>query len=285
MEVDEAGTLQEMQERLGGENDVVLGLWIPDGLYDMREADDEIIFEGYVVHWARDAKVKRLKSQVEEQIEGLVGCDVTVHVDDNVVYPPPGLFGHAWEVSFSMVLVLTFLALFLVPNLIVVEKQTKTMDALLISPASAGQMVLAKAFAGMFYYLVAVVVILTFNWELVVHVDILAVVIAGGGLFSIGLGLLLGCIFDRQILVNATSYALLIGLMAPIFLTLFTSYLPDFFGELLGLVPTVAFVRLLEFAFSGGVFLGQTVFSSVVLFLSGVLVWMVLIWRECRKDR
>jgi hypothetical protein len=184
-----------------------------------------------------------------------------------------------------MVLVLTFLALFLVPNLIVVEKRTKTMDALLISPASAGQMVLAKAFAGMFYYLVAVVVILTFNWELVVHVDILAVAIAGGGLFSIGLGLLLGCIFDRQILVNATSYALLIGLMAPIFLTLFTSYLPDFIGELLGLVPTVAFVRLLEFAFSVGVFLGQTVFSSVVLFLSGVLVWTVLIWRECRKDR
>jgi hypothetical protein len=77
----------------------------------------------------------------------------------------------------------------------------------------------------------------------------------------------------------------LIGLMAPIFLTLFTSYLPDFIGELLGLVPTVAFVRLLEFAFLGGVFLGQTVFSSVVLFLSGVLVWTVLIWRECRKDR
>jgi hypothetical protein len=76
MEVDEAVTLQEMQERLGGENDVVLGLRIPDGLDDMREADDEIIFEGYVVHWARDAKVKRLKSQVEGQIEGL--WDVTL---------------------------------------------------------------------------------------------------------------------------------------------------------------------------------------------------------------
>lgn len=285
MEVNEAGTLQEMQERLGGENDVVLGLLIPDDLDDVREADDEIIFDGYVVHWAKDAKVKRLKSQVEGQIEELVEWEVSIHVDDNVVYPPPGLYGHAWEVSLSMVLVLTFLALFLVPNLIVVEKRTKTMDALLISPASAGQMVLAKALAGMFYYLVAVVVILALNWELVVHVDILAVAIAGGGLFSIGLGLLLGYIFDRQIIVNAISYALLMGLIAPIFLTLFTSYLPDFLRDLLGLVPTVAFARLLEFAFSGEVFLGQTMFGAVVLFMSGVLVWTVLIWRERRKDR
>jgi ABC-2 type transport system permease protein len=285
MEVDEVGTLQEMEERLGGENDVVLGLWIPDDVDDAREAGDGVTFEGYVVHWARDAQVMKLKSQVEGQIEELVGWDVSIHVDGNRVLPPPGLFGRAWEVSFSMVLVLTFLALFLVPNLIVVEKRTKTMDALLISPASAGQMALAKALAGMFYYLTAVVVILTFNWELVVHFGVLSLAILGGGIFSIGLGLLLGYLLDRQMILNAISYALLMGLMAPIFLTLFTSYLPDFLGDLLGLVPTVSFAKLLELAFSGGVFLEQTVFSGVVLLLSGVLVWTILVWRERRKDR
>lgn len=285
MEVDEVGTLKEMEERLGGENDVVLGLWIPDDMDDAREAGDGATLEGYVVHWARDAQVMKLKSQVEGQIEELVGLDVSIHVDGNRVYPPPGLFGRAWEVSFSMVLVLTFLALFLVPNLIVVEKRTKTMDALLISPASVGQMVLAKALAGMFYYLVAVAVILTFNWKLVVHLGILGVAVVGGGLFSIGLGLLLGYLFDRQIIVNAISYALLMGLMAPIFLTLFTSYLPDFWGDLLGLVPTVSFAKLLELAFSGGEFLEQTVFNGVVLLLSGVLVCMILVWRARITDR
>jgi ABC-2 type transport system permease protein len=283
MEVNMAGTLQEMEEQLGGENDVVLGLWIRDDIDVAQESGDEITLEGYVVHWAKDTQIEKLKSEVEERIEGLVGWDVSIHVDGNRVYPHPGLFGHAWEVSFSMVLVLTFLALFLVPNLVVVEKRTKTMDALLVSPASAGQMILAKALTGMFYYLMAVVVILTFNWELVVHLGILGVAVIGGGLFSIGLGLLLGYLLDRQMVVNAIGYALLMGLMAPIFLTLFTSYLPDLFRDLLGLVPTVSFAKLLELTFSGGIFLEQVVFSGAVLLLSGVLVWLILSWRAWCK--
>jgi len=90
MEVDEAGTLQEMQERLGGENDVVLGLRIPDDLDDMREAGDEIIFEGYVVHWARDAQVKKLESQVESQIEELVEWDEGIQVGEAAGSYPRG---------------------------------------------------------------------------------------------------------------------------------------------------------------------------------------------------
>jgi hypothetical protein len=284
VEVDQVGTLQEMEGLLGGENDAALGLHIP-GDVDVQEAGSELILKGYVIHWVSDAQVGRLKTQIETEIGKIVGREVSIQVEGKQVYSQPGSFGHAWEVSFSTVLVLTFLGLFLLPNLIVVEKRTKTMDALLISPASTGQILLAKALAGMFYYLVAVVVILAFNWELVVHLEIFTMAVMVGGLFSIGLGLLLGYFLDRQIIVNAISYALLMGLIAPIFLTLFTSYLPGIFGELLGLVPTVSFAMLLELAFSGGVFMGEVVFGGSVLLLSGVLVWVVLIWRVRRMDR
>ncbi len=285
LEISIAGSFEDMEKALGSGNEVVLGLHIPGDVEDEREADSGLILQGYVIHWAGNTQVGRLKTQVEREIEEILGRDVTIQVEGNRVYSQPGLFGHAWEVSFSMVLVLSFLALFLVPNLVVVEKRTRTMDSLLISPASTGQIILGKALAGGFYYLVAVGVILALNWRLVVHLEVLSLTLVSGGLFCIGLGLLLGYLIDRQVIVNATSYALLVGLMAPVFMILFTPFLPSFVGNLLEFVPTVSFTKLLELAFSGGMFVEKILLNGAILLLTGALVWVILIWRARGMDR
>ena len=56
------------------------------------------------------------------------------------------------------------MGIFLVPSLLFEEKETKTMQALLVSPASIGQVVVGKALAGAFYILVTAVMMFAISW-------------------------------------------------------------------------------------------------------------------------
>ena len=83
-------------------------------------------------------------------------------------------------------------ALLLIPHLMLEEKQTKTLDALLTSPASPGQVVLGKALAGFFYILVIGGLALALFSLYIVHWGLALAAFLGYALLAIGLGLAVG---------------------------------------------------------------------------------------------
>ncbi len=96
------------------------------------------------------------------------------------------------NVSYLMIYFVFSTALLVIPHLMLEERQTKTMDALLTSPASPGQVVLGKALAGFFYILIIGGLALVLFSAFIVNWPMALVAFLGYALFAIGLGLLVG---------------------------------------------------------------------------------------------
>lgn len=168
----------------------------------------------------------------------------------------------------------------LTAQLTIEEKESKTIDALLVSPAGASQIVIGKALAGLFYCFVVVIVMLAFNIPLVTHWEILIPAIILGALFSVALGLLLGSILNIKQQVSLWFIILIQPLVIPIFLSMMTDLLPENLFKVIQWIPTVALAKALQRGFSGeapaetyGPALAYVAFSTLVLF--GLVAWVL----------
>lgn len=115
------------------------------------------------------------------------------------------------------------------------------MEVLLISPAGAGQIVLAKALTGLLYCLLAAGLVLAASAPTVVHWDIALLAALCGALFTVSLGLLLGVILNARQQLIVWSAVLMIPLFLPVITseTLADLQAPALVVQAIALVPTV----------------------------------------------
>jgi ABC-2 type transport system permease protein len=174
----------------------------------------------------------------------------------------------------------------LVPYLMVEEKESRTLDALLVSPASIGQVVVGKAIAGMVYGLVAAGVVLAFNRTLVVHWELAILAAACGTLFAVAVGLLLGSIFDNPQNMSLWMGLTLIILLLPAFLSLAaSSALPKLPRAIMPWIPSAALTKAIRISFSGSVPLDQVFLNLGIVLGSTILLLTTVVWIVRRSDR
>ncbi|MGD8753987.1 MAG: ABC transporter permease, partial [Anaerolineales bacterium] len=168
----------------------------------------------------------------------------------------------------------------LVPTLMVEEKQTRTLEALLVSPASISQVVTGKAIAGLFYMLVATGVVFSINFSGVVHWDIAALFALSIGVFAVAVGLVLGSIFKRLQDMTGWSMGVTLFLLGAMFVDMLNVQVPTFVEAIIPWTPSVALLDLFRSVFLevppweriwGD--LGAVFVISMILF--GVVVWLV----------
>jgi hypothetical protein len=128
-----------------------------------------------------------------------------------------------------------------VPYLIAEERETRTLQVLLVSPASIGQVVAGKALAGGG-------VVIALNYLYVVHWEVVLASILCGTALAVALGLLLGILFGLPQHTSAVSALLVRVLIAATFLVDMAS-LP----APLRWVPTVAMAHALRLSFAESV--------------------------------
>jgi ABC-type Na+ efflux pump permease subunit len=92
-----------------------------------------------------------------------------------------------------------------VPYLIAEERETRTLQVLLVSPASIGQVVAGKALAGAAYCLTGGGVVIALNYLYVVHWEVILASILCGTALAVALGLLLGILIAATFLVDMAS--------------------------------------------------------------------------------
>ena len=183
-----ATSLQEMEKLMAYQD---LGLVLPPDLEQVIADGGTPVLEGYVF-WAARMQVSGLEARFSQELSELLGHTVQVAIGGNIIIPQAGDAGMETSAAHLLIYFIFFTALGLIPHLMLEEKRTKTMNALLVSPASAGQIVLGKAIAGLFYILVvgglavAMFSVFIVNWALAV------VALLGYALFAIGLGLAVG---------------------------------------------------------------------------------------------
>jgi ABC-2 type transport system permease protein len=243
-----------MEYFLGGEETATLGLVLPADFDRQAQGQAPLALEGYVDHWVSDSDAGEIRATVEAQLTAQTGRPVHIDIRNEAVFThPDGL--QPVTTSFLMVYALVVVGLMIAPNLMIEEKELRTMDALLISPASVGQIVTAKALAGLVYCLLAAALVLASSAPMVVHWNIALLAAVGGSLFAVSLGLLLGVILNarQQLIVWAAvlAFPLFVPVIASQFLTDLQA--PALVQQVVSLVPTVAVAKATRWALSGQV--------------------------------
>jgi ABC-2 type transport system permease protein len=275
----------QLEGKLVGGDIPELALTLPPGFDQALERGEAPVLEGYVQHWVSDADAAQLKEQAEEEIARLVGQPVTVHLEGNVVYPSPDSGGRSFLTSLAVLLSVTMIGLGVAPYLMVEEKQTRTLDALLVSPARSSHLVIAKALTGLFYCLIAAAVVLVINADLVLHWGLAVAVVVLSSLFAVSLGLLLGSAVGAKQVLPIWSMVLITVLLMPLFLAIMKDLLPSAVHTLVTWVPTATMARVLRGSFSRDL---ATMAFSVELLVVAACTGAILggvAWTVRRSDR
>lgn len=263
---------------------VEFGVAIPPDFNQIVENGEAAELEGYLV-WANRGKGEQLRSEFELGFADLMDEPVQINIEGNLVYPPSNSPLFLSILTWTSVIVILSMGLNLVPHLLFEEKQTKTLDALMVSPASAGEVVAGKALAGLFYILVTAGVVFAINWSGVVHWKIAALFAIVSGMFCVALGLVLGSFYERQQEIVGLTMILLVVLVGALFINAMDLEIPAFIQALLPWMPSVALSDILQLSYLEIVPSDQLWQSLGSLFGFSILLFALVIWKVRRLDK
>jgi len=275
---------QEFHTALCGAVYPLIGLRIPADFDQLLAAEKQVEFQGYVC-WSKRYQVSDLQPILEEILSQSLGLPVTIHIEGNIVYPPSSGVLSLSLASINSVLMILTMGIFLVPSLLFEEKETKTMQALLVSPASIGQVVIGKALAGSVYILVTAVMIFAISWADVVHWDMVMLFVIGGGIFSVAVGLVLGSFYEKQQDMVGWMTALLLLMVGAIIVKVLGVELPALVKNILPWVPSVALAEICRAAFSEAVPVTRVLNNLWIVLSVSLPLYAIVIWKVRRSDR
>ena len=137
----EASSLSEMERMMANQN---LGLVLPADFDQTLASGGTPTLSGYIF-WADRVKVADLEAKYSQAFTEVLGQPVQVVIGQSIIIPQADVDGMQTTAAYLLIYFVFSTALLLIPHLMLEERQTKTMDALLTSPASPGQVVLGKA--------------------------------------------------------------------------------------------------------------------------------------------
>lgn len=154
------------------------------------------------------------------------------------------------QMLLPMLLLLTFAmaGALVVPLLLVEEKEKRTLDFLLTSPASLTEIIAGKALTGVVYSVLFAGILLAVNYKLVGNWPLTLLTILIGVVFVVAVGLFMGALFENTMQVNTWAGLALFVLLAPSFPSL---RLPAMLERALHFIPTFYFVEALKLALAG----------------------------------
>jgi ABC-type Na+ efflux pump permease subunit len=170
-------------------------------------------------------------------------------------------------------------------NLIFEEKQTKAVDALLVSPASSEQVVIAKFLTGLFYCLLGAAVVLVLNSSLITHWWLAILGIIVGSFFTVGVGILLGSIFEVRQQLMLWGFMIFIPLLLPLFLSIMSNILPKTLIDVIAWLPTVALDKVFRISFSAQAPLVQFGPQLLLVACYAAFFFTLVVWVLRRSDR
>ncbi|UCF61018.1 MAG: ABC transporter permease [Anaerolineaceae bacterium] len=281
----EFSSRERMERFLTEEDTPALALVIPPDLDQELTGSATPEVEGYILHWVSESDAEELKTVYEGEISEIVGHPIRIHIEGNIVYTEPDSLGLAFLVSLALVIVITMIGISFTVNLMFEEKQTKAIDALLVSPASSGQVVMAKFLTGLLYCLLGAVVVLALNSSIITHWWLVILGVIVGSFFTVGLGILLGSIFEVRQQVMLWGFMIFIPLLLPLFLPIMSAILPKTLIDIFSWIPTVALDKVFRVSFSAQAPLSQFGPQLLLVACCAVLVFALVVRVLRRSDR
>lgn len=179
-----------------------------------------------------------------------------------------------------LILTLGMTGAFVVPLLIVEEKEKRTLDFLLSSPASLKEIIAGKAVTGVAYTLLIAGLLLGINRHFIRNWSLTSLTIVLGMLFVVGVGLVLGSLLKNTMQVNTWASFVLIVLLGPSFPSL---GITAWFDKAMRLIPTYYLTEALKLSMAGTV-TSQLWIHLAVLSGCTFVVFVVAAWALRRRS-
>ena len=276
----EAASIQQMEAKMANQS---LGLALPADLDQTLASGDTPTLGGYIF-WVDRMKVAKLEARYSQDFSEIFGQPVTVAIGENIIIPQANVDGAHGSVAYLMIFFVFSTALLLIPHLILEEKQTRTMDALLTSPASPGQIVLGKALAGFFYILIIGGLWIALNWAYIVNWGIVLAAFLGYALLAIGLALLIGSFMTSPRQLSIWMLVIMLLMMIPAIFYM-ESNLKAGIWAVLTWFPSSALTSLLRFSCSTGITQALVWANLSIVIASIAIVFGLVVWKVRRSDR
>ena len=274
-------TSREDMERKMAHQD--LGLVIPADFGQILSAGGEPTLNGYIF-WSHRTRAAALEEKYTSALTEMLGRPVQTHIGANIIIPEADSMGMQATTILQLLMFIFMAPLFLVPYLVLEEKQTKTMDALLVSPASPGQVVLGKALAGAFYVVVVGGLACALQWFYVTDWGLALLAFLCSVLLAVGVALAIaGFLRSPLHLALWTLPLILVVLVPPLFYM--EPALKESLRAVLTWFPTSALASLYLFSRSSGVPLALLWENLAIVLLTIGVVFALLVWQVRRSDR
>lgn len=276
---------EQMENDLASGDAPELGLVVPADFDEALASCEPVELEGYVLHWVKASEANELRVLVESEIADRLGKAVRINLEGNIVYTREDSTGLALMTTISVIFSLVMVGISLVPHLMLDEKHSRTIDALLVSPANSSHIAISKTLTGLFYGLTATAVALAFNAALVTHWALAILAAVCGTLFVVSLGLLLGSLIENRQQLTLWAWVVILPLLLPTMLSFMDDLLPASAVAVMRWMPTVALSRVLRVSFAARAPLAD--FGPELALIAGctALTLVVVAWLVRRSDR
>ncbi len=236
----------------------------------------------YLMRWLSAAEAQTLVQTLTDEVAAVAGASVSMRVQ-RVELRPEGV-GAGLMPAIGLVYIILMVGMMLPTHLMLEEKQARTLDLVLLSPATPGQFVSAKALVGIVYALLGAGVTFGMNYALVNHWGLAWLTVGVGALFATGLGLLLGVLLETRQQLTLWGWLLFVPLLLPLMLSIMDNLVPASIISVLRWIPTVALFELFRVAFAGAITLGDwaprwLLVCGYAAALLGFVAWRVR-WQE-----
>jgi ABC-2 type transport system permease protein len=244
----EYGTASELKEAVA-EGAVDAGLVLPDDFDSSVLQGEKVELPIYV--WGESLAKNRtiLVVTVTNLVRELSGQQAPVQIETVTLGDQESI---PWEdrlLPFIVLMTITVAGVALPGTSLLHEKEKKTVDALVVTPATIGEVFLAKGLLGVIICVLMGVVILALNQAFGSQPGLLVMLLFLGSIMAAGIGLLFGSIAKDLTSFFATMKILGILLYAPVVIYMFPE-LPQWIGKIF---PTYYIVEpIVEISQRGG---------------------------------
>jgi len=267
----EYGTASELKEAVA-EGAVDAGLILPDDFDSSILQGDKVELPIYV--WGQSLAKDRtiLVVTVTNLVRELSGQEAPVKIK---TVPLGDRESIPWEdrlLPFIVLMTVTVAGVALPGTSLLHEKEKKTVDALVVTPATIGEVFLAKGLLGVIIGVLMGVVILALNQAFGSQPGLLVLLLFLGSIMAAGIGLLVGSIAKDLTSFFATMKILGILLYAPVVIYMFPE-LPQWIGKVF---PTYYIVEpIVEVSQRGGAWPEIAINVFVLIGLNIILIALV----------
>lgn len=260
-----------------------LGLVLPDDIEDQLARGGPLHLNGQINYWVSEREAAELTGQVAAVLSAELGRPVTISVDEGRVYADADGSGLPFILALSLIVAILMVGLGAVPLLMLEEKQTRTLDALLVSPATPTHVTLGKAVAGLALAGAAAAITLLIYRPVVVQWGLALAAVFGWALWAIALGLLAGSLIQTRQQQQTAMMVLFIPLLLPVFLLVMIDLLPAWLPPYLRLLPSAASMDLLRMTGMAALPMADVAWRLGIVYGTAVLLILAVAWAVRRQ--